>query len=471
MIAVIYIKLIGLLSFSHLILMSVHTQCSTSRAHSLCTNPSNETYLRDRKNENNFLYYHNKSNVTEDELNSIQDNTTVIFCTKAVMQQEVIQIANKTNIALYGLLGVHTEVCCCGNESGYRFINVTNLTLSNISFINCGSPATSLDTQGTTVTTLFSGIFFYFCENVTLTNINIRNSTGTGVAFVDTVGRVEINDSSFENNNYFHNKYSFSYGVYVKFSSGNIYKNHSLACMFVFHKDNFINNSVPSYQNPKIYLLYNDNETSKVFKLGGGLTLQFEDSDSWYIEKVVRVTNCTFELNAGHRGGGMSLNFTNSTTRNSVTIKYCNFMNNNGDFGGGLSVIFSNNPYNNCVLLSHVHFSKNQAGMGGGAMELDFHFQSVEYPETNNVSFKNCTTVANRAKYGGRTALHYSRAKLATQNYIIKFINCTWEVNKALFGSAVEASVHASDKLASGYVMSPVFKDCQFMSNFRLEKE
>ena len=68
--------------------------------------------------------------------------------------------------------------------------------------------------------------------------------------------------------------------------------------------------------------------------------------------------------------------------------------------------------------------------------------------------------------------MHYSRAKpSAAKNYIIKFINCTWEQNKAVFGSAVEASVHASDTLTSGYVMSPIFKDCQFISNFRLEEE
>ena len=46
---------------------------------------------------------------------------------------------------------------------------------------------------------------------------------------------------------------------------------------------------------------------NKQYKLGRGLTLQFEDNDSWCTEKVVRVTNCTFELNTGHRGGGMSL--------------------------------------------------------------------------------------------------------------------------------------------------------------------
>jgi hypothetical protein len=304
--------------------------------------------------------------------------------------------------------------------------------------------------------------------------MKVKNNTGTGVSFLDTVGRVEISDSAFDNSNY-HNKYNFSYGIYVTFTSDNwrknVYKNCYKVCTFVFHNDSFVNNSVPSYHNPSMYSLYRTNSSER-FGLGGGLTLQFEDNDSWYTEKVINITNCTFKLNTGHHGGGMSLNFTNSTSRNNVTITHCNFTNNAGDFGGGLSLIFDNGPHNNSILLSSMEFSKNHAKMGGGAMEFGFHLQQIQYPKTNNtVMLRNCTVVENEAQYGGGTVLHYSRAKLPTQNYVIKFINCTWEKNKAVFGAAVEASVHVSDKLTSGYTASPVFRDCKFMSNYRTEEK
>ena len=121
--------------------------------HSLCANVSNTMYFKDRRNENNYIYYA-ESNITKDEplLIDMDPNTTVYFCIDAVTLTKVIQIANKTSIALYGLSDSHTKVQCRGNESGYRFINVTNLTLSDISFINCGlspNPATIHDTQGT----------------------------------------------------------------------------------------------------------------------------------------------------------------------------------------------------------------------------------------------------------------------------------------------------------------------------------
>jgi hypothetical protein len=459
-----------------ILLTSLHAQCSTLAEE--CASVSHEVYFKERMSDNKPLYYN--ESMGKSLQNLLEDDTIVIFCTEVVMQRKVIQIANKTNIALYGLRGGHTEVhCnCSGNESaGYRFTNMTNLTLSNISFINCGilnTLAIERDTQLQGTTPWFSAVWFYFCENVTLSNIKVRNSTGTGVSFLNTVGRVEISNSAFENSN-FHNKCNFSYGIYIKFNSDNwrknVYKNCYKGCTFVFHNDSFVNNSVPSYHNPSMYSLYRTNSSER-FGLGGGLTFQFEDNDSWYTEKIISITNCTFKLNTGHHGGGMSLNFTNSTNRNNVTITHCNFTNNAGNFGGGLSLIIDNSPHNNSILLSSVEFGKNHAKMGGGAMEFGFHFQQIQYPKTNNtVMLRNCTVVENEAQYGGGTVLHYSRAKSATQNYVIEFVNCTWEKNKALFGAAVEASLHVSDKLTSGYTASPMFRNCKFLSNYRIKEK
>ena len=168
----------------------------------------------------------------------------------------------------------------------------------------------------------------------------------------------------------------------------------------------------------------------------------------------------------------MSLNFTNSTSGNNITIAQCNFTNNTGDFGGGLSLFFSDSSHNNFILLSNVEFSKNCAKMGGGGMELGFHFQHKQPPKPNIITLRNCSVAENQAQhYGGGTVLHYSRAKHATRNYVIKFMNCSWEKNKAVFGAAVEASVDVSDKLTSGYTTFPVFQDCRFMSNYRIEEK
>ena len=191
-------------------------------------------------------------------------------------------------------------------------MNMTNLTLSNISFINCGILNPVIDEAIPINCKALCHCFqqsawIYFCarENVyTLSNIIVGNSTGTGVVLIDTIGCVEIVNSSFENNN-FHNEYNISYGIYVKFSSNYVredeaYENCSKICTFLFYNDSFINNSVPSYPNQRVYSLYKT-KLNEQFGLGGGLSLQFEDSGSWY--KVINnITNCIFKLNAGHHG-------------------------------------------------------------------------------------------------------------------------------------------------------------------------
>ena len=258
--------------FFGIMLMSWHMQCSMLAEHrSECENVSHKEYFKERiqGNKSNFHYY--KESEVESLQNLLEDNTDVMFCAEVLMQRKVIQIANRTNVALYGRLGGHTEIHCSvsGNKSaGYRFMNVTNLTLSSISFINCGilNPVIDEATQLQGTMPSLSAVWFYFCENMTLSNIKVRNSIGIGVVFLDIFGRVEIINSSFETSN-FHNKHNFSYGIYVRFSSDNVredeaYKNCSRSCTFVFYNDSFINNSVPSYQNQRMYSLYRTNSNN-----------------------------------------------------------------------------------------------------------------------------------------------------------------------------------------------------------------
>ena len=76
--------------FSVVRLTLVH---STSVAHTVCTNLSNETCFKDRNDGHNFMYY--KCNIIGDELlKNITDDTTVIFCIEAPTQQTVIDVAN-----------------------------------------------------------------------------------------------------------------------------------------------------------------------------------------------------------------------------------------------------------------------------------------------------------------------------------------------------------------------------------------
>ena len=431
----------------------------TSIAHAECKNFCNGS------DEGNVICW---QSIGDEILENIVDNTTVILCTAAVTQQKLIHIANKTNITLRGLPVSHTEIQCHGNESGYRFINVTNLILSQIVFMNCANP--SLDIQVTTP--WLSGIWFYFCENVQLTSISIRNSTGTGMALIDTVGYTEIYDSTFENNNDKYNSFSLGGGVYIKFSLDNVrkdvYQSHSRDCHIVFRHNTFTNNSALSFDKQQQSQEYD--KTSKQRGSGGGLNFYFEDHDTWCNQKVIEVIDCQFDQNAAHHGGGMSIIFTSNTTRNNVTLKHCTFTNNTANFGGGLFLVFAYNPYHNFITLTDTHFYTNHAENGGGGIKISFHLKQLQYPQNNTVLLDNCNIIANQAQYGGGTVLHFIRILVIDQKNTVTFINCLWKENTAQFGSAVEASLHTSDILSTGCVVSPVFKNCQFLTNYRSEE-
>lgn len=432
------------------------------------TTSTNEIHFCYRNDGENILC--NRSNdIGGEVLQNIRNNSTVILCNNSITQQNVIHIANKTNISLRGLSGRHTEIQCHGNESGLAFTNVTNLTLSRIVFIKCGSaPFDNKDTGP-----WISAVWFYYCENVRLTNITVRNSSGTGIVFLDTVGYTEVNNSIFENNN-LHKNHSFPFGggVFMKFSSdqvkGDIHKNQS---RIVYHNSTFINNSTPflDKQQSSIDSPFEYYKENKWIGSGGGLALHFEGNDYWYEQKQIDIINCKFEQNSAHHGGGMSVNFTGKTTRINILIKDCTFTNNSANLGGGISVIYSHSCCDNHVHLLHTNISKNHAVNGGGGMGIGFHIKEHTYPQANALKIESCEIVENSAHYGGGTMLHISRTESANQKNTVTFINCSWEENIAQFGSAVEASLHDSDTLTLGYEASPTFKNCQFLLNNRTE--
>ena len=100
-----------LIGWFFIMLTSWHTQCSTLAEHSNleCAkiNISSEIYFKERiqGNKSNFHYY--KESEVESLQNLLEDNIAVVFCAEVIMQRKVIQITNRTNVALYGRLGIY----------------------------------------------------------------------------------------------------------------------------------------------------------------------------------------------------------------------------------------------------------------------------------------------------------------------------------------------------------------------------
>ena len=84
----------------------------------------------------------------------------------------------------------------CMENVGLSFVNSSNISFSDVKFLNCGS-----DVQNSTNFSTKAGLYFHNCTNVTMHQIQVLNGTqASGVLMYDTDGRVEVCNSTFANN-------------------------------------------------------------------------------------------------------------------------------------------------------------------------------------------------------------------------------------------------------------------------------
>ena len=130
-----------------------------------------------------------------------------------------ISIENKANISLRGLEENGTTIHCM-EEMGLSFINVTDLTITDMTFIACGETFDSTSLNMTTNTTLTSkaAIYIYNCTNVNMERVNIMDSDGSGITIFDTDGNIEMINSTFSNNKIRDSILPGGGGVYMEFT-------------------------------------------------------------------------------------------------------------------------------------------------------------------------------------------------------------------------------------------------------------
>ena len=86
-----------------------------------------------------------------------------------------------------------TTVILCTNPSGLSFSNITNLTLANLTILNCGqySPMTSQN----------ASIHISDVYSLLMEGVSVLNSTGFGLFGYNIFGHSQITNSSFVGNN------------------------------------------------------------------------------------------------------------------------------------------------------------------------------------------------------------------------------------------------------------------------------
>ena len=385
------------------------------------------------------------------------------LCSDILPLKSLIAVEDRITFSITGKEN-GTTIKCEGDESGLKFVNVTNITLENFKLLKCGAEhnSTSMNISTKNTNLIFKcSVYLLNCSDITTRNILVRDGDGTGLYIFDGNGNVLIENCTFENNRAL-------------------------------------------------------NTTTKVLPGGGGLHIEFtyctpggltqdmcnEEANERTQNSSYTIRQCTFKdnnatstnaINTSYvktsrnnfqglgRGGGVCIHFRGQAKNNTINISNCTFHHNSAIWGGGINVAFHDSSTSNAVNVEHTSFTNNIGYLnGGGGIDMGFSFSYLNnlQPYENNISFKDqppkknkisvsyCNLTNNSAKFGGGVLLYSD----VSNNYdnlgnIMLFENCYIAENTAVLGAGVSVVTHTWDTLKIGFLLSPVFKDCTFELN------
>ena len=364
------------------------------------------------------------------EINILQD--TILDSVVVFSNSENITIQSDDNCKI---------TCLNSNTTGFYFENVTGLSMVNLTIEGCGTlQNSSTHVSGSNIQPMWCAIFVIKSTDLSVANVTISDSKGTGLVVYDTKGMVSISGSLFKNNGIpeTNNTYPGGGGLTIEIT----YSNGS---------EHFINDTTYMIEDCRFI---------------GNTAQEMEPENSGYVYYY----NEVFQ---GHgRGGGLSLVMRGTTSNNQAYVTNCEFTNNTAStWGGGAYVSLRDNPTRNAIIFTGCTFENNTCKHfgGGGAKITILSYMGVV--ENNNISFSTCNFTSNRAKLnGGGLALVATReSKLKNVegqlDNFIHFQDCTFWDNEATWGSAVDISPAHWDVLGNGILPTPSFSRCIFKDN------
>ena len=357
---------------------------------------------------------------------------------------EYVLVANKEGFLLAGTAGGPNEtIIQCSEGAGVAFLNVTELALSNVTILNCGVTGSNLsdfvrlvnesvDMFYTVPDGSSAAVLIAASTNVTLLDVEIRESRGYGLIAINLYEEVNVFRAVFDRNR------PISQLVNVTVTADFFFQHPGLflggGALFMYF--NPLDRAAPSVA-PR--LLVRDSHF---------------DNNSVYYAPELRLSY--YHLSAAVReegyilgsGGGLSLKLCQSTYAVDVDVQGTNFTDSDAVVGGGAHIVWYEHTSSCNITFSYCTFKDNGAvvledtdSFGGGvSIQGSLYHPAYQIPAENNLTilFDACKFVSNRAKTGG--AVHnrepFSRSTTSAPNYIT-FRGCIFIGNEAAFGCAV----------------------------------
>ena len=335
------------------------------------------------------------------------------------------------------------NVTCEGENAGVTFLNCDHVTVTGLSFSNCGvlHNSTSIDSSNGAISFIefYAALYFSSCSNLTLMNNTFSQSKGVAVQLYAVSQHNYIIRNFFIANPYRLNVTKGG-GLYIEFPY--CFPGSITSCGSVNVANAF-------------YLIKNNSFVKNV------AWLDFENNSDIFI-----LPHETDHVAFG-RGGGLSLYFKGSSNHNTFFISHNRFIGNKAIFGAGMFLEFQDTSSNNNITVSDCQFMDNIAAVSGGG----FHFSSFSFnnnqPLYNRLEVVGSHFVGNSAFRGGGMSIEVSRErKFGESTNAIIFTDSCWKKNSAGIGAGLEISVSGSQVENTGALVNIFLDGCRFIENF-----
>ena len=326
-------------------------------------------------------------------------NTTVVFMngTHSLEGLHPLVIQDIENFTMKGtgglfhglenLLESSSRIECNGiHRSGFKFINVYQVQIENLTFAYCSQEV---------FYNIHAALAFDVAHNVIFSRVTVRNSSGYGLHADQVFGNVQVYESAFLDNTG-NNEY---YGGNARFSYKECPENHSTYLQI----------------ESSYFLRGNDMLKLPAFRSAPGLTLLINCPSI-----LVCINNITVAGNEGENGGNFAINLTDFARNDHYGDKVSSVIINNskiaagtGHRGGGLSIwlytvskpkekISCNQTDAHLILqISNTQFVGNHAHDEGGALYISYYETKEIKCVTSQIFLQNCTFSGNTVPPSG----------------------------------------------------------------------
>ena len=415
---------------------------SSSSSYSCPSDPSSVSKYRVTVNANHSL---------QEVARMISNHTLITINTSWVIISSPVEFSHLSEVTLDGQ---GATITCSSAEGGLVFHNMQQLCLTNFTLSNCSMWSSTSESKNLLPTTPSRAAALIIAgTNVTILHVQVTNNTGTGLAILDTTGKIAIKESLFAYNRVNGCQSDWGGGLHVQLSGKYLntsrqaqQRKGNLSTVCIITHCSFTGNGA-----------YKPEDSSKEQEEKGGEGRGGEG----------RGGEGRGGEGEGRGGGGLAVYLTDTAVGNHIYINQSTFEGNLAvNNGGGLSILLSGKITNNLVAIIGSNFSSNrcQSCRGGGA-SVTWNSTGGHNQSHNMVCVITCTFQHNQARFGGGVAVLTTKGNHHVTTNTLNFTNTSWEANMALYGAAVDISPALSYHSATCNQPTFTFSGCKIVEN------